>query len=189
MYCAHCGKEVPDDTVFCSFCGKKTAEEESFGSAEGEKKGKIFRLGAVKVPKVKGRRWIPLIAVILVLIVLIPSAPYIFNGLKKLTTSPEKYCQYVLKKNFVDTKAVSGMYDRLIYQRLEDRDNIGFSGETSLKLSEDAQEMLEDGLRIDGIEAFSDLKFSYDIQKKANLVSCQIKCNSGKKDILTGNII
>ncbi len=189
MYCAHCGKEVPDDTVFCEFCGKKTTEDDAAMAADSKKKGKAVNIGAVKSLAVKGKKWILLAAVLLVLVLLIPAAPYIFNGLKKLTTSPEKYCQYVLKKNIVDSKMISGAYDKYIYEHIKNQNNAAISGEVSMKLSEDAQEMLEDSLRADNMEAFSDLKISYETQKKGDQLAWQIKLSSGKKSIMTGNVI
>ena len=39
MYCIHCGKKLPDDTIFCIYCGKKqVSDEKSSQDIESQEK-------------------------------------------------------------------------------------------------------------------------------------------------------
>lgn len=44
MYCAHCGKKIPENAVFCSMCGKKTGTEHHNSQIDNNKgaKGKAI---------------------------------------------------------------------------------------------------------------------------------------------------
>ena len=38
MYCYHCGKEIPDDSIYCPYCGS----EQKHGGTEQEEKTEGF---------------------------------------------------------------------------------------------------------------------------------------------------
>ncbi|MBR5421478.1 MAG: zinc ribbon domain-containing protein [Lachnospiraceae bacterium] len=181
MICAHCGREVPDGTVYCLFCGQSTANP-AMGSGSGmnapkPKPARSSRLG-LKI-------LIPVVILLLIAAVVVFAGPFIANTFMKLTSSPEDYCRYVLKKNLVGSPAVKTLYGDYIYDRVKNYNDSGISGELGITLSDDAQDMLEDDLHIDGIESLSDVKLAYEQNRKGDKMAWELKFSSGKKSILT----
>lgn len=43
MFCAHCGKEIPDDAAFCAFCGKETVKKNNL--SDNEEKSSVVKEG------------------------------------------------------------------------------------------------------------------------------------------------
>ncbi len=180
MFCAFCGSEIPDGSVTCPVCGKNLAEPDT------GKKGKD-KTGKGRPGKWKLFIFIPAVVIIVAVVLLL--FPYISNTFMKLTSSPEKYCQYVLKKNLTGSKMLKNMYSAQIYDRLQNWDDMGNKGELALVLSDDALDMLEDDMHIKDLEGIKNLKISYDQQKKGGKYSWSTTFSAGKKSFLTANVL
>ena len=185
MFCPNCGKEVKSYTGICETCGTNVAQN-PIGPANAG--------GGAEPPKKAGGNKklliiLPIVAVVVLAVVVgILNAAAISNAIKKATLSPEAYCQYVLQKNFAESNATAELYDTFFYQRLQNRRNESSSGEIALQLSDDAVDWLEDKSGSD-LEAFADLRLNYDQQIKDDQAALELKLNSGKNSIVSGELI
>ena len=133
---------------------------------------------------------LPIIAIVAILTTAaILFGPYISHAVKKMTMSPEEYCKYILRENIAESQVATGLYDTYFYQRLQSGKDVSYSGEWALELSGDAVDLLEDKARFDAAEAFRDLKLGYEAQRKGEQVALETTLRSGKKDILSSEMI
>ena len=133
---------------------------------------------------------IPILAVVAAAVTaVVVNAAFIRNSIKKATMKPEEYCQYVLKENMKDSQSIVDVYDAYIYQKIQGRTDMGYTGEIALQLSDDAQDLLQDKLGTGSLEAFSDLRVGYEQRRKDNLYELGLKLSSGKDSIISGDAI
>lgn len=60
MFCAKCGKEIPDDAVFCVACGRPVNKEsisaekpeDSISAQRAITTSKSFTIGGIQIPKI-----------------------------------------------------------------------------------------------------------------------------------------
>ncbi|MBR1472532.1 MAG: hypothetical protein IJ600_12945 [Lachnospiraceae bacterium] len=147
-----------------------------------EKKG-----GSKKLVKIL----IPVVAAVLILLLAVLNAEVIMNGVQKTFSSPEKYCQYVLKKNLANTSFVSNVYNNMIYSRMKQSGDSRITNEVAWKLSDDALDMIADqtGLDTDDISGLADISISCKSDSKGNQKAAEISFSAGKEQFLTAQLM
>ena len=83
MFCPHCGKELPDDSVFCEHCGNKIDEDQGSGMAD-EPVAQESPKKATQKASSDGNKMQPVIIAVLVLVIVaLLGAGYYFTKVKK----------------------------------------------------------------------------------------------------------
>jgi hypothetical protein len=83
MFCPHCGKELPDDSVFCEHCGNRIDEDQGSGMAD-EPVAQESPKKATQKASSDGNKMQPVIIAVLVLVIVaLLGAGYYFTKVKK----------------------------------------------------------------------------------------------------------
>ena len=147
--------------------------------------------GGSKLPQKKLGLIIGAAAVVVLLIIVAFSSKTLANGLKKAFSSPEKYYQYVEKKNLKETaENISVIYDN-VFMRNSNVTDTSVSSEISIALEEEAFEQLEEWADIDkdDISWLSEASITVDYSMKNNAISGSAGVNLGKESILAADIV
>lgn len=144
MWCANCGKELPDNAAFCGACGAQVAgaeasttfmDESANGAADGagipmtggnggKKKGSGKKKGLIAA----------LAAVLVVVLVVVFAGESLANFFHKTFSSPESYFRYVVEKNAESGIDEIGDFYGDFLDRVDDNEygfNLKFKGELS----------------------------------------------------------
>lgn len=112
MFCIHCGKQVPDETMYCPACGKRVSEEKkgdsaSFTQADREMLDK--KKNKKQVQKGKRKKTVSIIIAISIVIVLIVSI-FLYRNCRKTADTYISFAKSICPKDFPE-KSFGEVFD------------------------------------------------------------------------------
>lgn len=213
MFCEKCGNPVKDTERFCAMCGAPiqhtTDKMESdtvskiTSTAQSEAK-EITEKGKEVWSKISGKEdgifrkifnkknKVPLISgavVVVVLLLVIVNGARLNNFVHKTFTSPEKYYQFVEKKNAKEIASLGGEWYGFGIDMLNIYDK-SFIGELSVELGEDGQELIS-LLGLTGVDVswLKSVNIGVDSAVKNSVFKMGLSTGVNKDDIISGNLI
>ena len=115
MFCIHCGKQVPDETMYCPACGKRVSEEKkgdsaSFTQADREMLDK--KKNKKQVQKGKRKKTVSIIIAISIVIVLIVSI-FLYRNCRKTADTYISFAKSICPKDFPE-KSFGEVFDSFL---------------------------------------------------------------------------
>lgn len=140
-------------------------------------------------PKKGGAKIIlPIIAVVAIIAVVVAcNFKVIANSFNKLVLGPDKYCQKVLT-NYVASSAKDIAKNYGDVNKQSESTKYSYTGSSSIKLSEDALDFLDDQ-GIEDVDFLADSKATINVQKNENLYAIRATYGTEKKSVLSLSLI
>lgn len=133
---------------------------------------------------------IPVVAVVAVAAVLICNAAYVHHFVRRTFSSPEKYYQYIEKKEVEDTAGtVAALYDNLLRSSLDISDK-SVTGSVKVELSDDVCDMLSEAADLD-LDWVKSLELRYDgvAKNKDSMFGANAELFLGKNSAVSGKVL